>query len=109
MPFVERSSSRSGLGGLVKYKGYDAPTLLHGEMVPSQDVSWDYIPTYFVMQLGEVFLLFAGLGFLALLVRWYGALRRRAPWPCCLSFPPRLRNVSRMPTRPQRRARVRAG
>lgn len=80
-PFVERSSGRSSFGGLVKYKGYDAPTLLHGEMVPSQDAPWDYIPTYFLLQLGEVFLLFTGLGVVALGVLWVNAFRHRTEWP----------------------------
>ena len=77
-PFVEKK--RAGFEGLVKFKGYAWPTLLHGKLVPSQDVPWDYIPSYFVRQLGEVFLLFTVLGFVAVAVRWAAAVRG-GPWP----------------------------
>src|SRR5690606_23203280 len=30
-----------------KYKAFDSPTLLRGKLVSSQNVPWDYLPTYF--------------------------------------------------------------
>lgn len=39
------------------YRNYNSPTLLRGELVPSQDVPWDYMPTYFLVQLPEFTLL----------------------------------------------------
>lgn len=43
------------------YRHYNSPTLLRGELVPSQDVPWDYMPTYFLVQLPEFTLLVFGL------------------------------------------------
>jgi hypothetical protein len=36
-----------------KYKQFDSPTLLRGKLVSSQHVPWDYLPTYFLIQLPE--------------------------------------------------------
>ncbi len=53
-----------------KYKAFDSPTLLRGKLVSSQKVPWDYLPTYFLVQLPE----FTGV----LLVVGVGASLRRA-------------------------------
>lgn len=37
-----------------KYKAFDSPTLLRGRLVSSQHVPWDYLPTYFFVQLPEL-------------------------------------------------------
>lgn len=36
------------------YQAYTSPTLLHGEMVPSNGAPWDYLPSYFALQLPEL-------------------------------------------------------
>lgn len=39
------------------YKSFDSPTLLRGKLVSSHQLPWDYLPTYFAVQLPEVTLL----------------------------------------------------
>jgi hypothetical protein len=43
----------SALATVSKYTAYDSPTLLAGKIVPSQEVPWNYLPTYFAIQLPE--------------------------------------------------------
>lgn len=64
-----------------KYKAFDSPTLLRGKLVSSQNVPWDYLPTYFLVQLPELTsLLFAvGLGVCAR--ETWRSWRRRAELP----------------------------
>jgi hypothetical protein len=66
---------------VTKFTVYDSPTLLAGKVIPSQSVPWDYLPTYFALQLPELttacfIAASAGVVFVSLL-----ALRRRRPLP----------------------------
>jgi hypothetical protein len=40
-----------------RYTAYDSPTLLRGKSISSNHVPWDYLPTYFAVQLPELTLL----------------------------------------------------
>jgi hypothetical protein len=64
-----------------KYTAYDSPTLLRGKVIPSQQVPWDYLPTYFAVQLPELTIL-CFLGACAAVAVWLVlALRRGRPLP----------------------------
>lgn len=73
---------QSALETVSKYTAYDSPTLLAGRSIPSQKVPWDYLPTYFAIQLPELeTLCFLGALLLAaLLGGWALARRRPLPW-----------------------------
>jgi hypothetical protein len=72
---------QTALETVSKFAAYDSPTLLGGKVIPSQDVPWDYLPTYFLMQLPELMtacFIAAGAGLVAVCV---SALRQRRPLP----------------------------
>jgi hypothetical protein len=73
---------QSALETVSKYKAYDSPTLLGGRSIPSQKVPWDYLPTYFAVQLPELTTLcfIAAVVLAAALSVWALARRRRQPW-----------------------------
>jgi hypothetical protein len=73
---------QSAIESVTKYKAYDSPTLLAGRSVPSQDAPWDYLPTYFAIQLPELTTLCFVLGVVLVvtLSAWALARRRRQPW-----------------------------
>lgn len=64
-----------------KYKAFDSPTLLRGKLVSSQHLPWDYLPTYFLVQLPEftsgLFVAALGLSARTTWQRW----RQRRPLP----------------------------
>lgn len=55
------------------YKSFDSPTLLRGKLVSSHHLPWDYLPTYFLVQLPEF-----TLGVLVLALGWWGLQTQRA-------------------------------
>ncbi len=68
------------------YKAFDSPTLLRGKLISSHRVPWDYLPTYFAVQLSE----FTSLALLSA-VAWCGrkfwfALRRGGRLPLSLTL-----------------------
>ncbi len=64
---------------LSRYTTYDSPTLLRGEHISSNRVPWDYLPSYFAVQLPE-WLIVCWLGsVLALLLHTGHGLWRRRP------------------------------
>ncbi|HWO11419.1 MAG TPA: hypothetical protein VNN80_18120, partial [Polyangiaceae bacterium] len=73
---------QSALETVTKYTAYDSPTLLAGRSIPSQQVPWDYLPTYFALQLPELL----SAGFVAasaltlVLSAWALRRRQRPPW-----------------------------
>lgn len=72
---------RAALETVSDYTAYDSPTLLAGQKISSNDVPWDYLPSYFALQLPEftslcLLLTLAGLCVQALIQLW-----RRAPLP----------------------------
>jgi hypothetical protein len=71
----------AALKTVTQFTKYDSPTLLRGKSISSNHVPWDYLPTYFLMQLPELLTLCA-LGTLIGLV-WVsvGCVRRRTPLP----------------------------
>ena len=73
---------QSAIETVSKYKAYDSPTLLAGRSIPSQNVPWDYLPTYFAIQLPELTTACFVLAVLlvAALSVWALARRRRQPW-----------------------------
>jgi hypothetical protein len=73
---------QSAIETVSKYKAYDSPTLLGGRTIPSQKVPWDYLPTYFAIQLPELTTVCFVLGvcLVVALAAWALARRRRQPW-----------------------------
>jgi hypothetical protein len=73
---------RTALETVSKYTAYDSPTLLRGVSIPSQKVPWDYLPTYFAVQLPELTILcFVGAcGALVAVSLLALRLRRPMPW-----------------------------
>lgn len=73
---------RTALDTVTNYTAYDSPTLLRGESIPSQKVPWDYLPTYFAVQLPEWLLVCFVGACAAAVVGALLALRRRQaiPW-----------------------------
>lgn len=68
------------------YKAFDSPTLLRGKLVSSHRVPWDYLPTYFAVQLPELTSL-ALLGAAAWCGRkWWFSVRRAARLPLSLTL-----------------------
>lgn len=63
------------------YRNFNSPTLLRGELVPSQDVPWDYMPTYFLVQLPEFTLLVFALALAFWGVRSWRNLRAKQGLP----------------------------
>lgn len=72
---------RTALETVSKYTAYDSPTLLRGEVIPSQKVPWDYLPTYFAVQLPELTLLCFVGACAAVVALSVLALRRGRPVP----------------------------
>jgi hypothetical protein len=72
---------RKALETVSKYTAYDSPTLLRGKLVPSQHVPWDYLPSYFAIQLPELTTACFIASCLAAAVLTGLALRRREPIP----------------------------
>jgi 4-amino-4-deoxy-L-arabinose transferase-like glycosyltransferase len=72
---------RTALETVSKYAAYDSPTLLRGKLVPSQHVPWDYLPSYFAIQLPELTTACFLASCLAVAVFTGLALRRRTPIP----------------------------
>ncbi|HTV21901.1 MAG TPA: hypothetical protein VMG12_24595, partial [Polyangiaceae bacterium] len=72
---------RTALETVTNYTAYDSPTLLRGQAIPSQQVPWDYLPSYFAVQLPELtlvcFVAASGAAVACALL----ALRRRRPAP----------------------------
>ena len=64
-----------------RYTAYDSPTLLRGKLISSHHVPWDYLPSYFAVQLPE----FTSACFIAacavLCWQTWLRLRRRSPIP----------------------------
>lgn len=63
------------------YSAFTSGTLLHGKEYPAQDVPWDYLPTYFAIQLNPLVLALMLLGSVALALSVAVALRRREALP----------------------------
>jgi hypothetical protein len=65
-----------------RFTAYDSPTLLGGELISSHRVPWDYLPTYFAVQLPELTLVCLVLASLGVCVQTGFALWRgsRIPW-----------------------------
>jgi hypothetical protein len=72
---------RTALETVSNYTAYDSPTLLRGRLISSQKVPWDYLPTYFAVQLPELTLLCFVGACAAVVVVSVQALRRRRPMP----------------------------
>lgn len=72
---------QTALETVSKFTAYDSPTLLGGQVIPSQNVPWDYLPTYFLMQLPELgTACFVATGVMVMATSLL-ALRRRRPLP----------------------------
>jgi hypothetical protein len=72
---------QTALETVSKFAAYDSPTLLGGKVIPSQNVPWDYLPTYFLMQLPELTTACFIAASAGLLVVCANALRQRRPLP----------------------------
>jgi hypothetical protein len=72
---------RTALETVSKYTAYDSPTLLRGVSIPSQKVPWDYLPTYFAVQLPELTILCFVGACAAVVAVSLRALRRGRPMP----------------------------
>lgn len=64
---------------LSRYTTYDSPTLLRGQSISSNRVPWDYLPSYFAVQLPEWTTLCWLACVLGLVVHTASALWRRRP------------------------------
>lgn len=71
----------AALQTVTQFTKYDSPTLLRGKSISSNHVPWDYLPTYFLMQLPELITLCVLGTLLGLIWVSIGRLRRRAPLP----------------------------
>ncbi|HKO94557.1 MAG TPA: hypothetical protein VJU61_25560, partial [Polyangiaceae bacterium] len=69
-------------GTLARFTAYDSPTLLRGKHISSNRVPWDYLPTYFAIQLPELTSAAFFASILGLAARTVHCLRRRlqVPW-----------------------------
>jgi dolichyl-phosphate-mannose-protein mannosyltransferase len=69
-----------------RYTAYDSPTLLRGQEISSNHVPWDYLPTYFLVQLPEFTSACVVLACVLLCVRSWRCIRGRmlVPWGCWL-------------------------
>jgi hypothetical protein len=65
-----------------RYTAYDSPTLLRGQQISSNHVPWDYLPTYFLVQMPELTSACVVLGCALLSARTWRRLRGRRliPW-----------------------------
>jgi len=70
-------------GTLARFTAYDSPTLLRGKHISSNHVPWDYLPTYFALQLPELTSAAFLASVLGLCVRTVQCLRRRLPIAWC--------------------------
>jgi hypothetical protein len=64
-----------------RYTAYDSPTLLRGKLISSNHVPWDYLPTYFAVQLPELTSLCFIVACAALCGQTWLRLRRHSPIP----------------------------
>ncbi len=69
------------LAAVTHYKAYDSPTLLGGKVVASDALPWDYLPTYFALQLPEPVSVAAGCAALWVVAQASLALWGRRPLP----------------------------
>ena len=72
---------RTALETVTNYTAYDSPTLLRGQSIPSQQVPWDYLPTYFAVQLPELTIVCFVAACAVVVACALLALRRRRPVP----------------------------
>jgi hypothetical protein len=72
----------AALATVSRFTAYDSPTLLRGELISSHRVPWDYLPTYFAVQLPELMLLCLIAASAGVCVQTFFALARRSriPW-----------------------------
>lgn len=66
-------------GTLARFTAYDSPTLLRGKHISSNRLPWDYLPTYFALQLPELSLAAFFASVFGLCVRTVHCLRQRLP------------------------------
>jgi hypothetical protein len=69
----------AALETISNFTTYDSPTLLRGAHISSNHVPWDYLPSYFAVQLPEGISLCWSLSLLALCAHTVWCLRRRRP------------------------------
>lgn len=62
-----------------RYTAYDSPTLLRGQTLSSNHVPWDYLPSYFLVQLPELTLACFMAACAVLCVQTFRCLRQRRP------------------------------
>ena len=75
------SKPAAALETISNFTSYDSPTLLRGEHISSNHVPWDYLPSYFALQLPEFLSLCCGASLLGLCLHGVLAVRRRTPLP----------------------------
>jgi hypothetical protein len=75
------SKPAAALETISNFTAYDSPTLLRGEHISSNHVPWDYLPTYFALQLPELLSLCCFASLLGLCIQTVSCLRRRRPLP----------------------------
>jgi hypothetical protein len=73
------SKPAAALETISNFTSYDSPTLLRGEHISSNHVPWDYLPSYFALQLPEVLSVCCFASLLGLCVQSVLCLRRRMP------------------------------
>ena len=78
------------LGAFSKYQ-FKGRTLFHGEyyIVRTQDIPWDYLPTYFAVQLPDVLLVILAIGVATMVVYLSRPRLRAAVWSwrgACVAF-----------------------
>ncbi|HEU4577074.1 MAG TPA: hypothetical protein VFS67_02395 [Polyangiaceae bacterium] len=69
----------AALETISNFVNYDSPTLLRGAHISSNHLPWDYLPTYFAVQLPEGVSLCWSLSLLALCAHTAWCVRRRRP------------------------------
>jgi hypothetical protein len=91
LPFWPRALTKpiegptAALETVTRYTAYDSPTLLGGQLIPSQAVPWSYLPSYFALQQPVLISLAFVTVCVALVAYTLIALRRRRavtwlPW-----------------------------
>jgi hypothetical protein len=69
----------AALEAISNFTTYDSPSLLHGEHISSNRVPWDYLPSYFVLQLPEFLSTCCCVSLLGLCAQSVLRVRRREP------------------------------